>query len=160
MAAVLGNNPFRINEWRVDPDLNRLSRGELTIKVDPQNMKVLELLASRPGEVFSSTQIEEIAWPDVVVSPNSVYQSIAHLRRAFGDDKKEPRFIETISKKGYRCVGRVERIDASQSVEKSSGASTFVPWPPVPKAAPRFGFGLGVTIAALLAAGGVRSGYL
>jgi DNA-binding winged helix-turn-helix (wHTH) protein len=59
MAAVLGNNPFKINEWRVDPDLNRMSRGQQTIKVDPQNMKVLELLASRPGEVFSLAQIEE-----------------------------------------------------------------------------------------------------
>lgn len=127
MAAVLGNNPFRINEWRVDPDLNRLSRGELTIKVDPQNMKVLELLASRPGEVFSSTEIEESAWPDVVVSPNSVYQSIAHLRRALGDDKKEPRFIETISKKGYRCVGRVERIEFPKFVEAPKNDSLRAP---------------------------------
>lgn len=110
MAAVLGNNPFRINDWRVDPDLNRMSRGEQIIKVDPQNMKVLELLASRPGEVFSPAQIEESAWAGVIVSPNSVYQSIAQLRRALGDNVKEPKYIETISRKGYRCVARVEMV--------------------------------------------------
>lgn len=62
MAAVLGNIPFRINEWRVDPDLNRLSRGRTDDQGRPADMKVLGLLPSRPFEVFSSNQIEEIVW--------------------------------------------------------------------------------------------------
>lgn len=108
MAAVMGNGSFTINEWRVDPSLNRISRGENIVKVDPQNMKVLELLASKPGEVFSQAEIEQSAWPNVVVTPNSVYQSIANLRRAFGDDKHNPQYIETIARKGYRCVAKVD----------------------------------------------------
>ena len=98
---------FTINDWLVEPSLNRISRGDEIVKIDPQNMKVLELLASRPGEVFSQTEIEQCAWPGVVVTPNSVYQSIAQLRRALGDDKVHPRYIETIPRRGYRLVGRL-----------------------------------------------------
>src|SRR5688572_27567492 len=103
MAAVFANKSFTINDWRVDPALNRLSRDDEVIKIDPQHMKVLELLASRPGEVISQTEIEEVVWPGVIVTPNSVYQSIAQIRRALGDDKNQPKYIETIARKGYRC---------------------------------------------------------
>jgi DNA-binding winged helix-turn-helix (wHTH) protein len=104
MAAVFANKSFTINDWRVDPELNRLSRADEVVKIDPQNMKVLELLASRPGEVISQSEIEGIAWAGVIVTPNSVYQSIAQLRRALGDDRAHPRYIETIARRGYRCV--------------------------------------------------------
>jgi DNA-binding winged helix-turn-helix (wHTH) protein/tetratricopeptide (TPR) repeat protein len=123
MAAVLGNCSFTINEWRVDPSLNRISRGEDFVKIDPQNMKVLELLASRPGEVFSQTEIEQSAWPDVVVTPNSVYQSIAHLRRALGDNKSKPQYIETIARKGYRCVAKVVSPVVPSCPDSHSAAS-------------------------------------
>jgi tetratricopeptide (TPR) repeat protein len=70
-------------------------------------MKVLELLASRAGEVLSQSEIEQSAWSGVIVTPNSVYQSIAQLRRALGDSKNNPRYIETIARKGYRCIASV-----------------------------------------------------
>lgn len=110
MDAISGNKSFTINEWRVDPALNRLSRADEVIKIDPQNMKVLELLASRPGEVISQPEIEQIAWSGVIVTPNSVYQSIAQLRRALGDDKASPKFIETIARKGYRLIADVDGL--------------------------------------------------
>src|SRR5690606_21668835 len=106
MATVIGQ-PFTLNDWLVEPSLNRISRGDEIVKIDPQNMKVLELLASKPGEVFSQTEIEQYAWPGVVVTPNSVYQSIAQLRRALGDSKASPAYIETIPRRGYRLVARV-----------------------------------------------------
>ena len=116
-------------------------------------MKVLELLASRPGEVFSPTQIEESAWPDVVVSPNSVYQSIAHLRRALGDDKKEPRFIETISRKGYRCVGRVEPIEVCPQSKAASVPLVQAPVEAEAKRRPKVNVTTAMLILLLLAVG-------
>ncbi len=115
MAAVFGNKPFTINDWHVDPASDRIMRGDHVIKLDPQNMKVLEVLASRAGEVISQAEIEESAWPGVVVTPNSVYQSIAQLRKALGDDRSSPKYIETIARKGYRCVAQVEAILASKN---------------------------------------------
>jgi DNA-binding winged helix-turn-helix (wHTH) protein len=114
MAAVFANKSFTINDWRVDPALNRLSRADEVVRIDPQNMKVLELLASRAGEVISQSEIEQAAWAGVFVTPNSVYQSIAQLRRALGDDKTNPKYIETIARKGYRCVASVADLQCDR----------------------------------------------
>jgi DNA-binding winged helix-turn-helix (wHTH) protein len=123
MAAVFANKSFTINDWRVDPALNRLSRADEVVKIDPQNMKVLELLASRRGEVVSQSEIEESAWAGVLVTPNSVYQSIAQLRRALGDDKSHPKYIETIARKGYRCIGTVSVPESIAPIHEPSPAT-------------------------------------
>ena len=70
------------------------------MRVDPRNMRVLQLLASRAGKVVSQAEIEKMAWSGVTVTPDSVYQSIKQLRRAFG----ERDFIQTVPRKGYRLA--------------------------------------------------------
>lgn len=107
MDAVSGNKSFTINEWHVDPALNRLSRADEVIKIDPQNMKVLELLASRPGDVISQCEIEQFAWSGVIVTPNSVYQTIAQLPQAWRSRKGIgwlPRF--RMARRPKRCPGK------------------------------------------------------
>jgi DNA-binding winged helix-turn-helix (wHTH) protein len=92
--------PFTVGDWRVDPALRQIARGTEIVRVDPRNMRVLQLLASRAGEVVSQGDIEKIAWSGVAVTPDSVYQSIKQLRRALG----ERRYIETVPRKGYRLA--------------------------------------------------------
>jgi DNA-binding winged helix-turn-helix (wHTH) protein/tetratricopeptide (TPR) repeat protein len=92
--------PFTVGDWRADPALRQIARGAETVRVDPRNMRVLQLLASRAGEVVSQGEIEKIAWSGVAVTPDSVYQSIKQLRRALG----ERRYIETVPRKGYRLA--------------------------------------------------------
>jgi len=78
-------------------------RGDEIVRVDPRNMRVLLLLTSRAGQVISQSEIERIAWKGVAVTPDSVYQSIAQLRRALGAG----RYIETVPRKGYRLIAQV-----------------------------------------------------
>ena len=70
-------------------------------------MEVLGYLVQRAGEVVSQGDIETAVWRDVVVTSSSVYQAIADLRRALGDDKREPQYIATIPRKGYRLIAPV-----------------------------------------------------
>ncbi len=108
MNISIEDQTFWLGDWRVEPQLNRIVRGEEIVRIDPRNMKVLQLLASQPGHVFSQAEIEQAVWEDVIVTSNSVYQSIAQLRRALGDGKDNPRYIETIPRRGYRTVAKVE----------------------------------------------------
>jgi DNA-binding winged helix-turn-helix (wHTH) protein len=101
---------FTLGEWRVDPALKQLSSDDEVVKIDPRNMRVRQLLASRPGRVISQSEIENTAWKCLVVIPNSVYQSIAQLRRALGEDKSSRRYIETISRKGHCLVAVVKSV--------------------------------------------------
>jgi DNA-binding winged helix-turn-helix (wHTH) protein len=98
---------LRIGEWLVEPSLNRISKEELAVRLEPKVMELLLLLASRPGEVVMREEIERSLWPGIFVTRSSVFRHASELRRALGDDRKHPRFIETIPKKGYRLIAPV-----------------------------------------------------
>jgi transcriptional activator of cad operon len=101
------NNIVRIGEWRVDTSLGKISRGGETVHLEVRTMKVLMCLAMRAGAVVSIDDLLDAGWEDVAVSPDSVYQAVASLRRALGDDPKQPTYIATVPRLGYRMVARV-----------------------------------------------------
>jgi len=82
-------------------------------------MRLLLYLAHRTGEVVSIDELLDQVWTGVVVTPDSVYQAIASLRRLLGDDPKQPRYIATVQRMGYRMVADVTpsadlRVDAGE----------------------------------------------
>ena len=70
-------------------------------------MRLLVCLAERAGEIVSIDELLDQAWPGVIVTPDSVYQGIATLRRHLADDPKEPTYIATVPRLGYRMVATV-----------------------------------------------------
>ncbi len=100
---------FRIAGWLVQPSLNRLSLDDRVEQLEPKLMDVLVYLADNAGQVMSKIDINDAVWTDVFITESVITRSIAGLRRAFGDDVKNPKFIETISKRGYRLIAAVDR---------------------------------------------------
>lgn len=82
-------------------------------------MRLLLCLAERAGQVVSIDDLLNQVWPEVTVSPDSAYQAVASLRRQLGDDAKEPSYIATVPRLGYRMVAEVrpwtERADTDRS---------------------------------------------
>ncbi len=105
---------FRLEEWFVQPSLNRMTLGEMIVPLEPRLIHVLACLASRPEIVVSREDLLEIVWGDVVVGDDTLTVTISELRRIFGDDAKSPRFIETIRKGGYRLVAPVSILADSE----------------------------------------------
>ena len=106
---------FVIEGWSVEPATLRLQKGDEQIKLEPKVMAVLEYLASRPGEVVNRQALEEAIWTDVVVGYDALSNTIIKLRKAFGDNARNPKIIETISKTGVPThrrgyAGRDRRI--------------------------------------------------
>jgi adenylate cyclase len=98
---------FRVGEWLVEPDLNSITRADKKISVEPKVIEVLVCLADHHGEVLSKRQIMQAVWPDTFVSDEVLRYSISELRRAFNDDARDPRIIQTIARKGYRLIAQV-----------------------------------------------------
>jgi TolB-like protein/DNA-binding winged helix-turn-helix (wHTH) protein/tetratricopeptide (TPR) repeat protein len=98
---------LRIGAWRVDPLLDEVSRDGEVVKLEPRTMRVLLCLAENAGQVVSIQELLDKAWADVIVTPDSVYQSVATLRRTLGDDTKEPTYIANVPRRGYRMVASV-----------------------------------------------------
>ncbi|WP_339929826.1 tetratricopeptide repeat protein [uncultured Brevundimonas sp.] len=107
---MAGGAPFRLGEWTVEPALGRLSRNGEVRAVEPKMMDVLVLLASRPGQVFGRERIFASVWPGVTVGEDTLTRCISKLRTALGDEARQPRYLETISKRGYRLVAAVEPV--------------------------------------------------
>ena len=99
---------FLLAEWLVQPRLNRLSSGARTVQLEPRTMDVLAYLASHAGRVVPREEILEGVWRRHFVADATLSHAVAELRRVLGDSARRPRFIETISKRGYRVVATVQ----------------------------------------------------
>ena len=96
--------PFLLGTWLVEPDLNRLSDGDRVVALETRLMDVLTCLASRPGKIFSTDELLDSVWSGRAHADNTIYQAVADLRKVLGDAAHQPRYIETIPKKGYRLI--------------------------------------------------------
>ncbi|UCB54410.1 MAG: winged helix-turn-helix domain-containing protein [Thiotrichales bacterium] len=99
--------PFWVGDCYVDPETGRIQRDGHEQKIEPKAMAVLACLAQNSGHVVTRDQIEETAWAGVVVGYDSLASAIIKLRKAFNDDSRKPRVIETVPKKGYRLIAPV-----------------------------------------------------
>jgi len=113
---------LRIGAWCVNPSSGQISRDGETARVEVRTMRLLLRLAEHAGDVVSIDDLLGHVWPDVTVAPDSVYQAVASLRRLLGDDPKQPTYIETVPRLGYRMVATVSPW-ADQSVA-DAGAQT------------------------------------
>ena len=100
-------NNLRIGDFEVEPSLNRIYKGQETLTVEPRVMDLLVLLAESPGQVFGRDEILQRVWPETTVQDDALRRVVTLLRRVLDDDPKEPRYIETITRRGYRLVAPV-----------------------------------------------------
>jgi transcriptional activator of cad operon len=101
------DTPFRAGAWLVDPASSQISRNGEVIRLDTRAMRLLQCLASRAGAVVSINELLDQVWPGLIVTPDSVYQAVASLRRSLGDDPKQSIYIATVPRLGYRMVAEV-----------------------------------------------------
>ena len=118
---VESGSPFLLGEWTVEPNLNRLSHGDRVVQLGLKAMDVLLCLAARAGELVDKRELLDAVWQTEFVAENTVTKRIAELRDALGDDARDPRYIETISKRGYRLIAVVLALDDGFSNEYPHG---------------------------------------
>ena len=121
---------WKIGEWVADPETDTIQSGDKFHKLERRPMEVLIYLAERAGRVISKDELIEGVWGRVAVSDHAVAMVISQLRRVLGDDAREPRCIETITKRGYKLLMPVELlIEASTISAINPGAASPVPEP-------------------------------
>lgn len=101
---------FLVDGWLVQPTLNLLSRGGVTLRLRAQLIDLLACFARRPGHVFRREELFAEVWGGRWVAVSGLSRCIAELRAAMGDPADHPRVIETIVKRGYRLIAPVETM--------------------------------------------------
>ncbi|ELX13449.1 transcriptional regulator domain-containing protein [Janthinobacterium sp. HH01] len=102
---------LRIGAWCLDPVSGDMAREGATVRLDPRSLRLLLCMAARAGETVSAEDLLSEGWPGVIVTPDSVYQAIASLRRTLGDDSRQASYITTVPRQGYKLVAEVAPWD-------------------------------------------------
>jgi TolB-like protein/DNA-binding winged helix-turn-helix (wHTH) protein/Flp pilus assembly protein TadD len=104
----------RFGTYEVSLQSGEVRKAGLRIRVQQQPMKLLEILLERPGEVVTREELRTRVWTDESFGDfdQAVNIAIAKLRSALGDSAENPRFIETLPKRGYRFIADVSVVDA------------------------------------------------
>jgi transcriptional activator of cad operon len=110
---------LRIGEWCVDPAIGQISRQGESTRLEFRTMRLLLCLAEHPGEMVSIEALLNEVWPGTTVTSDSVYQVVTSLRRTLGDDPKQPTYIETVPRLGYRLVASVAPLPVAVETESS-----------------------------------------
>ena len=116
--------PFRIGDWTVDTIANAFERGDERVQVEPKAMQVLAVLVEHAGEVVSKDILFERVWDGRFVTDDVLTGAVGQLRRALGDDARSPSYIQTVPRRGYRLIAKVEAIDSEPPEAPASAA----PW--------------------------------
>lgn len=117
---------FELEGVEIHPAALRIRRDDQFERVEPKTMQVLLALVRQAGEVVTRENLESEVWAGRVVSHDALTNSIAKLRRALGDDRRRPRFIETIPKHGYRLIPQPARLRAAAAASTSPSRGAFL----------------------------------
>ena len=105
---VVSFGPYRWM-WRTSSYGGGYKKCRLTGKA----FAVLRYLVEHAGELATKDDLFAAAWPETVVSEATLVSGIQDLRQALRDDAKNPRYIETVHRRGYRFIGKVVRSEES-----------------------------------------------
>lgn len=112
LESVSVHGDFKLGDWLVSPAVNIISRNGDGTRVEPKAMQVLVYLAEHPG-VVNKEQLISAVWSDVFVTDDVLPGCISVLRKAFQDNARQPRIIETIHKSGYRLLLPAEPVSTN-----------------------------------------------
>src|SRR4029077_6180744 len=160
-----GDRRLRFGEYELDSRSGKLLRDGRPVKIQPQPLRVLAVLAEHRGEIVSREQLRERIWgdPTFVEFDQGLNYCIRQIRMALRDDASKPAYIETLPKQGYRFIAPIVANDqTSDSVSRPAEseadprppASPVAPVPPTPLKRPHWKIlGTAAIVLALSAAG-------
>jgi DNA-binding winged helix-turn-helix (wHTH) protein/Tfp pilus assembly protein PilF len=108
---------FRFADFEADRAAYRVVRRGVALDLTPKLLDLLFCLLEHPGELVTKEALLDAVWPGANVTENAMAQAVSDLREALGDDAAAPSYIKTISRRGYRFIAKVERLDAATTAQ-------------------------------------------
>ncbi len=126
MESLQPNSVVRFGTFEVSLQSGEVRKAGLRIRVQQQPMKLLEILLEHPGEVVSREELRGRVWPSESFGDfdQALNIAIGKLRSALGDSAENPRFIETLPKRGYRFIADVSVLDTDARLRRPGSVAT------------------------------------
>jgi DNA-binding winged helix-turn-helix (wHTH) protein len=124
MEPLRPTSVVRFGTYEVSLQSGEVRKAGLRIRVQQQPMKLLELLLERPGEVVTREEFRSRVWPSESFGDfdQALNIAVGKLRSALGDSAENPRFIETLPKRGYRFIADVSVVNGDARQKRPESA--------------------------------------
>src|SRR5215831_16097356 len=129
---------YKFDDFEADVRAAKLRRGDNRLKLQLQPFQMLVALLERPKEVVTREELRQRLWPEDTFMDfdHGLNTAMVKLRDVLGDSASNPKFIETIAKRGYRFLGDVEVISDQATPLISTAAPAITPASQPPSAEP------------------------
>lgn len=109
----------RFGAFELDRERRELRKSGVKIKLQEQPFQILSLLLERPGEIVAREELQKRLWPEntYVDFDLSLNSAVKKLRQSLNDDPENPRYVETLYRRGYRFIGPVEELPKPELVK-------------------------------------------
>jgi TolB-like protein/DNA-binding winged helix-turn-helix (wHTH) protein/Tfp pilus assembly protein PilF len=110
--AVQETRHFRFGIFDADLRAGELTKHGVRIRLQEQPFQLLAMLLEKPGELVTREELHRRLWPGIVVDfDHGVNKAVSKIREALGDSAENPRFVETVARRGYRFLADVTAVD-------------------------------------------------
>src|SRR6187455_3167871 len=113
---------LRFASFELDCRSRELRDGARLVRLQDQPFEILRLMLERPGDVVTREELQQRLWPDgtFVDFEHSLNAAVKRLRAALGDDADNPRFVETLPRRGYRFIAPLQRAETESAARAGS----------------------------------------
>ena len=129
---------FEFDEFLLDTKQKVLLREGKPVPITPKTFQLLLALVKNHGRLVEKEELMKSVWADSFVEAGNLAFTMRLLRKALGDERQNPRFIETVSRRGYRFIAEVREPDKKNGAETHAPPTAGETVKEIPAAAPRF----------------------
>ena len=128
--SSLTNHLYRFGEFTVDVQQRVLLREGKPVPLTPKVFDTLLILVESHGRIVEKEELKKRLWPDTFVEEANIAFNIQQLRKTLNDDARNPRYIGTVARRGYRFIAEVESLadNGGQPDERGGSESSQSPW--------------------------------
>ena len=110
-----GCGVYEVGRFLLDVPERQLTCGPPHIHLAPESWALLVALVTRPHRLVTKREMLDCVWPDVFAAEGVLTVPVAALRRAFGDSRRAPTYIETVSRAGYRFIADISALATAEA---------------------------------------------
>jgi DNA-binding winged helix-turn-helix (wHTH) protein len=119
---------LRFGPFEFDASTRELLNEGRRVHLSPKSFDLLQILLERRPALVTKSELQDRLWPDAVVLEANLGNAVAEIRKALGDDSRSPRFISTVSRRGYRFSGDAAVVSATDTVRAHGPVRWWLVW--------------------------------
>ena len=119
---------LRFGPFEFDAATRELARDGRRVHLSPKSFDLLQILVEERPALVTKADLQDRLWPDAVVLEANLGNAVAEIRKALGDDPKSPKYIATVSRRGYRFSGSVEAPGSAAAARPHTALRWWLVW--------------------------------